>query len=95
MAGGISLILFGAFLGLMQWIVIRRRIRHAGWWIAISAAAMVSIPALNALPWGTFVLAVWLIPCAVAGIGMLLLLSMGERVEVDRETDKQAKQRNR
>lgn len=35
----VGITLFGSVLGLMQWLVLRRHVRGAGWWILASAAS--------------------------------------------------------
>ncbi len=72
-AGGITLTLFGLVLGIAQWLVLRRRVSQAGWWVAISAVGWALAAAMNFLPWETFVTAVFLVPPAIAGGGIVWL----------------------
>ncbi len=72
--GGLTLILFGALLGVMQWLVLRGRVHQAGWWVAISAGGWALAVALSTVSWALFVLMSWSIPAAVAGAGMVWLL---------------------
>jgi hypothetical protein len=83
---GVDIMLsFGVFLGIFQWLVLRGRVSHAGWWIAISIAGwlpalalmvgpeLAQFPIESTLGWGLFALAM-LLPFAVAGGGMVWLL---------------------
>lgn len=74
--GAITLVLFGIVLGIIQWLVLRRRVRHAGWWIAVSAGGMVLGAALStsSVPWATFVCLVWAVPILLGAAGLVLLL---------------------
>lgn len=73
--GAITLLLFGAVLGIAQWLVLRGRVHQAGWWIAISAGswALAAVLSLPILPWAAFIFALE-IPTALAGLGMVWLL---------------------
>ena len=74
--GTITLSMFGAVLGVAQWLVLRHRVDHAGQWIAISAVGWALAAALSFLP---SVLVVVLmsfdVPIIVAGAGMVWLLN--------------------
>ncbi len=74
--GAITLTLFGAFLGIMQWLILRRRVYQAGWWIAFSTGgwALAVALALNFVSWETFVTTSWLVPWLITGAGMVWLL---------------------
>jgi hypothetical protein len=75
LAGGITLILFAAALGIMQWLVLRRRVAHAGWWVLVSTAAWALTVALTPmLSWADFVTASWALPAAATGAAMVWLL---------------------
>jgi len=74
-AGAITLTLFGAVLGIMQWLILRGRVYQAGWWIAISTGGWALAAALSiVLSDSLVVLTSWLVPVAVAGGGMVWLL---------------------
>jgi hypothetical protein len=74
-AGAITLTMFGAVLGIMQWLILRGRVYQAGWWIAISTGGWALAAALSSVPSVILVvLASWLVPLAVAGGGMVWLL---------------------
>ncbi len=75
-AGAITLTLFGAVLGLAQWLVLRGRVRHAGWWVAISTASYILLALLStsAVSWPDFVTASWIVPVLASGIGLAWLL---------------------
>lgn len=74
-AGAVTLTLFGAVLGLAQWLVLRGRVPHAGWWVAISAASWALMALLSAsyVPWATFGMFAWDIPVLVAAAGLVWL----------------------
>ena len=73
--GIITLTLFGCALGLMQWIVLRRRVQHAGWWIAFSACGWALGASLSNFPDAFLsVSASFDIPILVTGAGMVWLL---------------------
>jgi hypothetical protein len=73
LAGAITLTMFGAVLGIMQWLILRGRVYQAGWWIAISTGGWALAAALSSVP-SLVVLASWLVPVVVAGGGMVWLL---------------------
>lgn len=73
--GAVTLTLFGAVLGTMQWLVLRGRVRQAGWWIAISACGWALAAALSVVPDDFWVVTLsWVIPLLVSGAGMVWLL---------------------
>jgi len=71
--GAITLTLFGAVLGMTQWLILRGRVQEAGWWVAISTAGWALASALSTVP-SLVVLASWDVPVMVAGAGMVWLL---------------------
>jgi hypothetical protein len=83
---GVSTMLsFGVFLGLCQWFVLRGRVPHAEWWIAVSIAGWVATFAVHAVSeyaqfsfesflGMVFIAVEFLVPLAVAGGGMVWLL---------------------
>ncbi len=73
--GVITLTLFGCVLGIMQWLVLRGRVRHARWWVAISASGWALAATLSNLPNAFYaVSASWDVPILVTGAGMVWLL---------------------
>ena len=43
----------GAVTGILQWLVLRRRVSRAGWWVLLSTVGWVlSVTVTRALPWG-------------------------------------------
>jgi hypothetical protein len=81
LTGSIIFLLFGIALGILQWLVLRGRVRQPGWWIAISVAGWVLAFALTAaaIVGGLYVepfdlLAAFLVPVAVAGAGIVWLI---------------------
>lgn len=81
LAGTSMFLMLGTTLGILQWLVLRGRVRHAGWWIAISIAGWLAAFALTgaAIVSGLYVepfdlLAAFLVPVAVAGAGIVWLL---------------------
>jgi hypothetical protein len=79
-------LLFGLVLGVAQWLVLRRRVPQAGWWIAITIAGwilaflLVGVAYLSGLYVEPFdMLADLLVPTIVTGIGMLWLLRWAPR----------------
>lgn len=72
--GAITLTLFGAVLGIVQWLVLRGHVYQAGWWIAINfggwALAAASAASSNML----VVLTSFAVPVVVAGGGIVWLL---------------------
>lgn len=81
LAGMVIFLEFGVILGALQWLVLRGRVDHAGWWIAISlagwamAAALIDLAYISGLYVEPFdLLAAFLVPVAVAGGGIAWLL---------------------
>lgn len=81
LAGMVIFLEFGVILGALQWLVLRGRVDHAGWWIAISlagwaiAAALIDLAYVSGLYVEPFdLLAAFLVPVAVAGGGIAWLL---------------------
>ena len=81
LASLVNFIEFGVVLGALQWLVLRGRIDHAGWWIAISiagwaiAAALIDIAYISGLYVEPFdLLAAFIVPVAAAGCGIVWLL---------------------
>lgn len=82
--GAMTLTLFGAALGFVQWLVLRGRVYQAGWWIALSTVGWALAAVLNIMPSEpgpslTFELMIVLtiapgVPVALAGAGMVWLL---------------------
>ena len=71
----VGLIVLGASIGGMQWLVLRRQVSWAGWWVVANIAgwtvgALVNLP-LN-LPLGLF--PGWLVGLLVAGVFQWLVL---------------------
>ncbi len=75
-AGAITLTLFGTVLGIMQWLVLRGRVRQAAWWIAISTGGWALAAVLiSRMPSRFLVVTVsWDAPVVVAAVGMVWLL---------------------
>ncbi len=75
-AGAVTLTLFGAALGIAQWLVLRGRVAQAGWWVAISTAcwALTAALSVSVVPWATFVFTSWGVPTLIAAAGMVWLL---------------------
>jgi hypothetical protein len=78
---------FGVFFGVCQWLVLRERLPHAGWWIAINMAGW--LPALALVAGGPSVESdldillagiAELVPFAVTGAGMIWLLRQPDQV---------------
>jgi hypothetical protein len=87
LAGSPLFLLFGIVLGVAQWLVLRRRVRQAAWWIAINMGAwvlaflLVGVVYLSGLYVEQFdMLADLLVPTIVTGIGMLWLLRQAPRL---------------
>jgi hypothetical protein len=73
--GAVTLTLFGAALGLMQWLVLRGRVDRAGWWIALSTGGWALAAALSSVPSDMLVvIASYDLPAAIMGGGMVWLL---------------------
>jgi hypothetical protein len=73
-AGAITLTMFGAVLGIMQWLVLRGHLYRAGWWIAISAGGWALAAALSIVTDDLIVvLATSDVPALVTGAGMVWL----------------------
>ncbi len=88
--GFITLSLFGVVLGAIQWLVLRGRVPHAGWWIPITAVGWALAAALSTVP--NRYLAVSFsfdLPAMVAGAGMAVLTARmkdeGGRMKKDTE----------
>ncbi len=74
-AGAITLTLFGVVLGLAQWLALRGRVRHAGWWIPISAAGWALTVAWGRdASWVDFVTISFGLPILIAALGLTWLL---------------------
>ena len=72
---------FGVILGILQWLTLRGRVYQAGWWIAISIGGWLVAYALIGIAFltGQYVepfdmLSAFIVPVAVAGAGIILLL---------------------
>jgi hypothetical protein len=81
LAGSIMFLMFGATLGILQWLVLRGRVYQAGWWIALCIGSWLLAFALTGIAYlsGLYVepfdlLAAFLVPVAVAGAGIVWLL---------------------
>lgn len=73
--GALTYVLFACTLGVLQWLVLRRQVRRAGWWIAISAVGWAVAAALaNVFTWKDFVLYVTALPEVMAAVGMAWLV---------------------
>jgi hypothetical protein len=72
--GAITLVLFGAVLGSVQWLVLRDRIRGAYAWIAINAIGWGLVAALSTavVSWADFITATNL-PPLITGVGIAWL----------------------
>lgn len=82
LAGLAIFLMFGAILGILQWLTLRGRVLQAGWWIAFSIGGWAVAYALT----GIFVLSglydveafdllsAFFVPIAVAGAGIVWLL---------------------
>lgn len=75
-AGAVTLVVFGAVLGTAQWLVLHRRVKGAGWWVAAMAADWFLGALLSAEP-AAAVLGSWLAPAVVGGGVMAWLLGRG------------------
>ncbi len=74
-AGALTLTLLGAALGAIQWLVLRGRVAHAGWWILISTVGWGLGAVLSSNPDAFLaVSASFVVPYVVAGLGMMALL---------------------
>ena len=80
-SGLFALLIYGAGLGLAQWIVLRVHFQRAVWWVALIMAAWALAWALTRLAQitGVYVepfdlLAAFLVPVAAAGAGLIWLL---------------------
>lgn len=73
--GAITLTMFGAVLGIAQWLVLKSHVEHAGWWIAISAGGWALAAAMSFLTPVLVVLTSFDVPIIVAGAGMVWLLN--------------------
>jgi hypothetical protein len=76
LAGAVGFAGIGALIGVCQWLVLRRRVDGAGWWIPFVAAGwaitgMVTGATVSSLP---AVLVVALVPPVVGSAGMWMLL---------------------
>jgi len=69
-------VVFGGSIGLAQWLVLRRRVRHTGWWILASVLGwgMAMLVAGDTISSLLDVLAFGLLPPAAASITLWLLL---------------------
>lgn len=81
LAGSIMFLMAGAALGILQWLVLRGRVYHAGWWVAISIGGWVLAFALTGIAYlsGLYVepfdlVSAFLVPVGVAGAGIVWLL---------------------
>jgi hypothetical protein len=81
LAGASMFLMFGATLGILQWLLLRHRLIDSAWWIALSvgswllAYAMTGVAYLSGLYIEPFdMLAAFLVPIASAGAGMIWLL---------------------
>ena len=73
-AGAITLTLFGFALGIVQWLVLRRCVKQAAWWIAISTIGWAMAAGLSSISGAVSVFASWGVPMVITGIGMVWLL---------------------
>lgn len=80
-SGLFALLIYGAGLGLAQWIVLRVHFQHAVWWVGLIMGAWALAWALTRLAQitGVYVepfdlLAAFLVPVATAGAGLIWLL---------------------
>lgn len=74
MPGAVTLTLFGATLGIAQWLVLRSRVARAAWWIPISTCGWGLAAALSATPGVLPVFGSWDAPVMITGAGMVWLL---------------------
>lgn len=73
--GAITPSLFGLVLGAAQWPVLRGRVRHAGWWIALSAAGWAASALLTLwVPGPLAVFLSWDVPLIAGAVGLVWLL---------------------
>jgi hypothetical protein len=85
----LAIVLAGGATGLTQWLVLRRRVRHAAWWILASAISwgivgLVTAGTLSSLP---DLLAFTLVPNIATSIVLWLLLDWLPQGEVkDKDT---------
>jgi len=74
-AGALTLTLFGAVLGIAQWLVLRGRVHRAAWWIPLSAAGWALGAVLSARLFGELaVLLSWRAPLMLTGLAMTWLV---------------------
>lgn len=78
-AAGLSalvLSLIGGSIGLFQWLVLRRPVRHAGWWIPanILGWGLAGLVIGTSIASGLDILVLALLPAVASGIGLWLLL---------------------
>jgi len=77
LTASLLLALAGAFLGLVQWVVLKSKVSHSGWWILFSLLGW----GLTGLVVGATIsdsydfFAILLLPALVTGLGLWLLLN--------------------
>ncbi len=81
LAGLAIFLMFGAILGILQWLTLRGRVYQAGWWMVISMigwlvpCGLIVIAYLTGLYVEPFdMLSAFFVPVAVAGAGIVWLL---------------------
>jgi hypothetical protein len=72
--GAVTLTMFGAVLGILQWIVLRKHCQSAAYWILISTAGWAAGASSTLVQNGRWdVLATWAVPVLVPGVGLAWL----------------------
>ena len=72
---------FGILLGILQWLVLRRSVRNAGWWVVACAAGwLLGMPAGQEVGWN----GLGAVYGAITGIAIVLLLRQEvEKINID------------
>jgi len=88
--GSLAGLAIGAFTGTAQWILLRREVHWAGWWIAISAMAWATSLSLAPNPESVLLPRVVLsgvMPSVMTGIALELLLRNRKPTETPKSED--------
>jgi hypothetical protein len=81
-----NMILQGGTIGFMQWLVLRRQVSHAGWWIPATMIAWLAVrPLLDSNLFGplTNILAFSAIPAIITAVVLGFLLQQARRSPQD------------
>jgi hypothetical protein len=78
---GLTFITIGGSLGFTQWLTVRKRINEAGWWILANVVGWILLGFVNgrSTRGGLEITAFALIPGAVTGFALWLLLGQSKR----------------